>query len=187
MLVKVLKKNLNIIFININLWTFINYFLITDFYLHFYLKTKKLILSLFYFFKHSSFINFTVLVDIKCDDILYFSKNYRFKVTYVFLNLFKNIRFFITIFVKQNESILSLKNIFPSASYLEREIWDEFGIQFNNEFEIKRILTDYGFKGHPLRKDFPLTGFYECIFSFEKSRVKQKPLSLMQEYRKYSF
>ena len=89
--------------------------------------------------------------------------------------------------IKKNENILSIKNLYNSAAFLEREVWDEFGIHFSNDFEIKRILTDYGFKGHPLKKDFPLTGFYECIFSFEKGRVKQKPISFLQEYRKFSY
>lgn len=187
MLTKNLKKNLNIIFFNINFLTFVNFFLITDFYIHLYLQNKYLMLKLLNFLKFSSLFNLNILIDIKCDDIIFFSKKYSYKITYIFLNLFKNIRYFITIFIKKNESILSLKSLFSSASFLEREIWDEFGIQFNNEFEIKRILTDYGFKGHPLKKDFPLTGFYECVFSFEKGRIKQKPLSLLQEYRKFTF
>lgn len=187
MLLNFLKKNLNVIFINIKLFTFLNYFLIYDWYLHLYLKKKYIILSFLKFLKLSSFFNFNLLIDIKCDDIIFFSKKYRYKITYIFLNLFKNIRIFLTIFLKKDEMIYSIKNLFFSASFLEREVWDEFGIQFKNEFQIKRILTDYGFKGHPLKKDFPLTGFYESSFSFEKSRVKKKPISLLQEYRKFSY
>lgn len=182
-----LKKNLNIIFINIKLLTFFNFFLITDFYLHFYLKSNNLFLKLLNFLKLSSIFNLKVLIDIKCDDIFFFSRKYSYKLTYVFLNLFKNMRYFITIFVKKNETLVSIKDLYPSAPFLEREVWDEFGIHFNNDFEIKRILTDYGFKGHPLKKDFPLTGFYECIFSYEKGRIKQKPVSFLQEYRKFSY
>ena len=187
MLANFLKKNLNIIFINIKLLTFINFFLISDLYLHIYLKKNSSILKVLKFLKLSSLFNLKVLIDIKCDDILFFSNKYSYKITYIFLNLFRNSRYFLTIFVKKNESILSLKTLYKSASFLEREVWDEFGIHFNNDFEIKRILTDYGFKGHPLKKDFPLTGFYECVFSFEKGRVKQKPISLLQEYRKFSY
>lgn len=187
MLVNFLKKNLNIIFINIKLFNLFNFFLITDYYLHFYLKRNDLFLKFLNFLKLSSLFNLKVLIDIKCDDILFFSKKYSYKVTYIFLNLFKNKRIFLTLFLKKNESLLSLQNLYKSASFLEREVWDEFGIHFSNHFEIKRILTDYGFKGHPLKKDFPLTGFYECIFSFEKGRVKQKPISLLQEYRKFSY
>jgi len=117
-----LKKNLNIIFININLLTFFNFFLISDFYLHFYLKKNNLLLKILNFLKLSSIFNLKVLIDIKCDDILFFSKNYNYKLTYVFLNLFKNTRYFITIFVKKNESILSVKNLYNSASFLEREV-----------------------------------------------------------------
>jgi len=184
---KSLKKNLTIVFININLLTFVNYFLIQDQYLHFYVRENNLVIKLLNFLKFSSFFNLTVLIDIKCDDIIFFSEKYRYKITYVFLNLFKNARCFLTIFVKKNESILSIKQIYSSAPFLERTLWDEFGIHFSNEFEIKRIFTDYGFKGHPLKKDFPLTGFYECIFSFERMRIKQKPISLLQEYRKFTY
>lgn len=187
MSVNFLKKNLNIIFININLLNFFNFFLISDFYLHFYLKKNNLLINVLKFLKYSSIFNLKVLIDIKCDDILFFSNKYNYKLTYVFLNYLKNVRYFITIFIKKNENILSIKNLYNSAAFLEREVWDEFGIHFSNDFEIKRILTDYGFKGHPLKKDFPLTGFYECIFSFEKGRVKQKPISFLQEYRKFSY
>jgi NADH-quinone oxidoreductase subunit C len=122
MLIKNLKKNMNIIFINMTLLTFINFFLITDFYLHIYLKNKDLILKLLKFLKSSSIFNVTMLIDIKCDDIIYFSNKYRYKITYIFLSLFKNIRYFLTIFVKKNEKILSIKSLFSSASFLEREI-----------------------------------------------------------------
>ena len=187
MIVNFFKKNLNIILININLFDNVNYFLVTDFYLHFYLKgfTKDFLQTL-KFLKLSSFYCLNSLLDIKCDDIIFFSKKYRFKLTYIFLNYKKNIRFFFTLFVKKNESIYSIKEIYASASFLEREVWDEFGLKFKNNFEIKRILTDYGFKGHPLKKDFPLTGFFECSFLFEKNRVKLKPISLLQEYRKFT-
>lgn len=187
MSINFLKKNLNIIFININLLTLFNFFLITDSYLHFYLKNNNLFLKLLNFLKFSSMFNLKVLIDIKCDDIFLLSKKYSYKLTYVFLNLFKNMRYFITVFIKKNETLISIKNLYNSAPFLEREVWDEFGIHFSNDFEIKRILTDYGFKGHPLKKDFPLTGFYECIFSYEKGRIKQKPISFLQEYRKFSY
>jgi len=187
MLVKNLKKNLSIIFININLFTFFNYFLIVDLYIHFYLKNTFKILKILKFLKSSVFFNLHNLMDIKCDDINIFSTKYRFKLTYIFLNLYNHTRYFIFIFIKKNESIYSIKEYYPSASFLEREVWDEFGVQFNNEFEIKRILTDYGFKGHPLKKDFPMTGFFECFYSYEYGCIRQKPISLLQEYRKFIY
>lgn len=119
---KSLKKNLTIVFININLLTFVNYFLIQDQYLHFYVRENNLVIKLLNFLKFSSFFNLTVLIDIKCDDIIFFSEKYRYKITYVFLNLFKNARCFLTIFVKKNESILSIKQIYSSAPFLERTL-----------------------------------------------------------------
>lgn len=122
MSVNFLKKNLNIIFININLLNFFNFFLISDFYLHFYLKKNNLLINVLKFLKYSSIFNLKVLIDIKCDDILFFSNKYNYKLTYVFLNYLKNVRYFITIFIKKNENILSIKNLYNSAAFLEREV-----------------------------------------------------------------
>ena len=189
MLVKYIKKNLNIILFNSNFINFLNYFIMTDNYLHLYLKNSKNLLKIFEFFKYSSFVNTHLLMDIKCDDICFFSKKYRFKVTYVFLSIYYNARIFCTVFLKEHENIDSISTIFKSAAYLEREVWDEFGVNFNleNKKINRRILTDYGFKGHPLKKNYPLTGFYECVYIFEKLRIKNIPINLLQEYRKFSF
>lgn len=189
MLVKYVKKNLNIIFFNINFINFLNYFIMTDMYMHLYLKNANNIKKLFEFFKHSSFFNLHSLMDIKCDDICFFSKKYRFKITYVFLSIYYNTRIFFTVFLKEHENLDSISTIFKSAPYLEREVWDEFGVNFNleNKKINRRILTDYGFKGHPLKKNYPLTGFYECVYVFEKLRIKNIPINLLQEYRKFSF
>lgn len=189
MLVKHIKKNLNIIFLNINFINFINYFIISDFYIHIYLKNNLHISFFFKFLKFSSFFNMHLLMDIKCEDICFFSNVYRYKMTYVFLSIYYNTRFFVTVFLKEHENVDSISSIFSSAEYLEREVWDEFGVNFKliNKKINRRLLTDYGFKGHPLKKNYPLTGFYECVYFFEKSRIKNIPINLLQEYRKFSF
>lgn len=192
MLVKSVNKNLNIILLYKNFFKFINYFLISDVYLHIYLNNNlnnSDFIKFLSFLKYSSFLNCYQLLDIKCDDICYFSKKYRYKVTYIFLSLYYNIRIFVTCFLKENQSLNSVAPIFKSAPYLEREAWDEFGINFNfkNRHINRRLLTDYGFKGHPLKKNFPLTGFYECVYFNEKFRIKNIPISLLQEYRKFIF
>jgi len=188
MLANFIKKNLNIIFWNINFINFINYFIISDFYIYLYLKHSKNILNFFKFLKYSSFFNLHLLMDIKCEDICYSSNKYRYKLTYVFLSLYYNMRVFVTIFLKEYENIDSISDIFSSAEFLEREIWDEYGIRFNlkNRNINRRLLTDYGFKGHPLKKNYPLTGFYECVYYYEKARIKNIPINLLQEYRKFN-
>lgn len=188
MLANFLKKNMNIILINTKTLTTIYYFIIADFYIQLYLNKASALINLLSFFKYSSFFNLDVLIDIKCEDIVFFSKKHRFKVTYIFLSLTYNIRYFIIVFLEKNESLQSLSFLFSSASYLERQIWDQFGIIFNlnGAFVNRRILTDYGFKGKPLKKDFPLSGFSENIYSYEKARVQKKPISLLQENRKFT-
>ena len=132
------------------------------------------------------------LTDIKVDDLTFFSKKYRFKVTYVFLSLYYNTRFFFSFFLKEHENIMDVTELYPSAGFLQREAWDEFGIKFI-DYEKKRniiqrrLLMDYGFKGHPLKKNFPLTGFVEIVYNQEKRRIVMIPLCLLQEYRKFSF
>jgi NADH:ubiquinone oxidoreductase subunit C len=122
MLANFLKKNMNIILINTKTLTTINYFIIYDFYIQLYLRTSQSFFNLITFLKYSSFFNLDILIDIKCEDICFFSKKYRFKVTYVFLSLTYNVRYFIAVFLKENESLKSLENIYSSSSYLERQI-----------------------------------------------------------------
>lgn len=193
MLVKSVYKNLSLSFLNVKIFNIYNYFFLSDWYLHFYLKslTPKNFLLFLDYVHNSVFFNTQQLLDIKCDDISRFSNIYRFKLTYVFLNIYSNVRFFFTIFVKEHQPVVSVVNLYNSAGFLEREVWDEFGVIFlnknNQETTNKRILMDYGFRGHPLKKNYPLTGFYEYVFSYEKLRVCSTPLHLLQEYRKYTF
>jgi len=110
----------------------------------------------------------------------------KFQLTYSFLSL-KFWRFFLKIFLIKIPFALSLTFFFKSADWLEREAWDLFGIRILLHKDLRRILTDYGFKGHPLCKDFPLTGFFEIRYDDEKKSIVNEPLELSQEYRIFHF
>lgn len=115
-----------------------------------------------------------------------FRKN-RFEIVYDFLTIKNNARVRLKTFVNHFFFIESICTIFSSSVWWEREIWDLFGIFFQNNFEIKRILTDYGFEGHPLRKDFPLTGYVESRYDEKSKRVVCEPIELTQEFRFFDF
>ena len=112
---------------------------------------------------------------------------YRFQLVYEFLSLKFNTRLKLKILVDDLIPVTSIENIFLSASWWECEIWDMFGIFFVNQNNLTRILTDYGFQGFPLRKDFPLTGFTESKYNINKSRVVYENIELSQEYRTFDF
>ena len=136
------------------------------------------------FLKNSMLYQMNTLVDIVCTDFP--GKTPRIGLTYLLLSSQYNQR--INIFVKPKKmQISSVSQIFKNASWFEREAWDMFGIRFKNNKDLRRILTDYGFTGHPLRKDFPLTGFYELFFNDVLKSIKTSPVSLTQEYRKFNF
>lgn len=116
----------------------------------------------------------------------YPSINLRFKVVYVFLSYMNSLRLNISVNIKDRLSLNSLTNSFPGTGWLEREVWDFFGIYFKGNKDLRRILSDYGFRGYPLRKDFPLTGFYELLFDDNKQQVTYQPVSLAQEYRDFT-
>jgi len=109
----------------------------------------------------------------------------RFLVVYNLLSVSKNIRIKVKVRVSENFSLSSICDIFPCANWYEREVWDLFGIRFNGHPDLRRILTDYDFQGHPLRKDFPLTGFTQVRYDDELSRVISEPVKLDQEYRNF--
>ena len=109
------------------------------------------------FLKSNEKIKFRQLIDIAGVD--YPDEEKRFKLVYLFLSHEKNLRIKLSINLEINQVINSITKIFPSANWMEREVFDMYGIKFKNHPDLRRILTDYGFKGHPLRKDFPLTGF----------------------------
>lgn len=113
--------------------------------------------------------------------------NYRFCVAYDLLSIKNNARIRVKVYVNELTSIDSVVPIFNCADWWEREIWDMFGIYFQNHPNLRRILTDYGFEGFPLRKDFPLSGFVEARYDQSKKRVVMEPVELAQEFRSFSF
>ena len=137
------------------------------------------------FLKSNDKCKFRQLVDIAGVD--YPEKDKRFQLVYLFLSHENNIRIKILIKFQTNQLINSLTKIFPSANCMEREVFDMYGIKFKNHPDLRRILTDYGFKGHPLRKDFPLTGFNEVRYSEKEKKVVYEPVKLEQNYRNFDF
>jgi NADH-quinone oxidoreductase subunit C len=137
------------------------------------------------FLKSNNNCKFRQLIDIAGVD--YPEKDKRFQLVYLFLSHENNLRVKILIKFQTNESINSLTKIFPSANWMEREVFDMYGIKFKNHPDLRRILTDYGFKGHPLRKDFPLTGFNEVRYSEKEKKVVYEPVKLEQNYRNFDF
>lgn len=112
---------------------------------------------------------------------------YRFSVVYDLLSLTYNTRLKIKIFLNELSFLSSSTSIFINSNWWEREIWDMYGIWFSNHPDLRRILTDYGFDGFPLRKDFPLVGFYEVVYDFKKKRIVSQPCEFSQEFRNFSF
>ena len=143
------------------------------------------IISTILFLKTNEKCRFRQLIDITAVD--YPQDEKRFKVVYLLLSHEKNLR--ITINTKIDEKIIvpSITKIFPSANWMEREVFDMYGISFKEHPDLRRILTDYGFNGYPLRKDFPLTGHTEVRYSEEKKKVISEPVKLDQEYRDFDF
>ena len=151
-----------------------------------YLETDKDdFLDVILFLKTNLDTKFRQLIDITVVD--YPENNQRFQMVYLFLSHEFNQRMILTYFINENEVISSLTSIFPSANWMEREVFDMYGIKFKNHPDLRRILTDYGFKGHPLRKDFPLTGFNEVRYSEKDKKVIYEPVKLEQNYRNFDF
>ena len=130
-------------------------------------------------------IKFKQLIDITAVD--YPENQKRFKIVYLLLSHELNQRIILTYYIDENQQIPSLTKIFPSANWMEREIFDMYGIKFTDHPDLRRILTDYGFEGHPLRKDFPLTGHTEVRYSEDKKKVVYEPVKLEQNYRNFDF
>ena len=137
------------------------------------------------FLKSNENCKFKQLIDIAGVD--YPDNEKRFELVYLFLSHENNLRIKILIKFQIDQSINSLTKIFPSANWMEREVFDMYGIKFKNHPDLRRILTDYGFKGHPLRKDFPLTGFNEVRYSEKDKKVIYEPVKLEQNYRNFDF
>ncbi len=130
-------------------------------------------------------LNFNMLLDITAVD--YPQRAKRFEIIYNLLSLKNHLRIRIKIFVNDNEIIPSISKLFKSANWYEREVWDMYGISFKGNNDLRRILTDYGFEGHPLRKDFPLTGFVELRYDENKKKVSYSKVKLTQDYRNFDF
>ena len=143
------------------------------------------ILDVTLFLKTNKDTKFRQLIDITSVD--YPEQNQRFKMVYLFLSHEFNQRIILTYFVSENEVINSLTSIFPSANWMEREVFDMYGVKFKNHPDLRRILTDYGFKGHPLRKDFPLTGHTEVRYNEAEKKVISEPVKLEQNYRNFDY
>jgi NADH dehydrogenase (ubiquinone) Fe-S protein 3 len=111
----------------------------------------------------------------------------RFVVVYELLSLTYNSRIRIKVFVDEKEKLKSICALFINSNWWEREIWDMYGVYFDNHPDLRRILTDYGFEGHPLRKDFPISGYVEVKYDENKKRIVVEPLELSQELRLFSF
>jgi NADH:ubiquinone oxidoreductase subunit C len=127
------------------------------------------------------------LLDIYAVDYPSNQPNKRFEINYIVLSLDLEIRYRFRYFLGETESITSITSIFRSANWLERELWDMFGIFIQEHPDLRRILSDYGFEGFPLRKDFPLSGYVQVRFDDEAKRVLLEPISITQEFRAFDF
>jgi NADH-quinone oxidoreductase subunit C len=143
------------------------------------------ILNVVLFLKTNSETKFKQLIDITAVD--YPEKDRRFKLVYLLLSHENNQRVIIDFYVKENDIISSITSIFPSANWMEREVFDMYGIEFKDHPNLRKILTDYNFKGYPLRKDFPLTGHKEVRYSENEKKVIYEPVKLEQNYRNFDY
>ena len=151
-----------------------------------YIQTdKEDIVDVVLFLKTNQNTKFRQLIDITAID--YPENIQRFQLVYLFLSHEFNQRLIVSYKITENEVIPSLTNIFPSANWMEREIFDMYGVSFKDHPDLRRILTDYGFEGHPLRKDFPLTGHTEVRYSEDKKKVINEPVKLEQNYRNFDY
>ena len=137
------------------------------------------------FVKTNKDTKFRQLIDITVVD--YPERSKRFKIVYLFLSHEFNQRMILSYDISENEVIASLTPIFPSANWMEREVFDMYGVSFKDHPDLRRILTDYGFEGHPLRKDFPLTGHTEVRYSEDQKKVVNEPVKLEQNYRNFDY
>ncbi|MEN9011870.1 MAG: NADH-quinone oxidoreductase subunit C [Yoonia sp.] len=143
------------------------------------------IVSFVEFLKTDGACKFSTLIDITAVD--YPTRGKRFDVIYHFLSMYQNHRIRLRTQIHEDEMVPSIIDVHPSSNWFEREIFDMFGILFTGHPDLRRILTDYGFRGFPLRKDFPTTGYTEVRYDEVQKRVVYEPVSLVQEYRQFDF
>ena len=137
------------------------------------------------FIKSNENTKFRQLIDVTVVD--YPENTQRFKVVYLFLSHEFNQRIVLSYLIGENEVIQSLTPVYPAANWMEREVFDMYGVKFKDHPDLRRILTDYGFEGHPLRKDFPLTGHTEVRYSEDQKKVIKEPVKLEQNYRNFDY
>jgi NADH-quinone oxidoreductase subunit C len=170
--------------INSELTTKINKSVIRHEQLYLYIDSEDLI-DVTLFIKSNVNTKFRQLIDVTAVD--YPENAQRFKLVYLFLSHEFNQRIVLSYFINENEVIPSLTSIYPAANWMEREVFDMYGVKFKDHPDLRRILTDYGFEGHPLRKDFPLTGNTEVRYSEELKKVIKEPVKLEQNYRNFDY
>ena len=170
--------------INSTLTTNVNKSAIKFSQLYIDIKIENLI-STILFLKTNEKCKFKQLIDITAVDFP--AKEKRFKLVYLLLSHENNLRIVVTSNVEEKEKIPSITKIFPSANWMEREVFDMYGVKFKDHPDLRRILTDYEFKGHPLRKDFPLTGHNEVRYSEDHKQVIYEPVKLEQNYRNFDY
>ena len=146
---------------------------------------KEDLIDVTQFIKTNHDTKFRQLIDITVVD--YPEKPQRFTVVYLFLSHEFNQRLILKYYISENEVISSLTSIFPAANWMEREVFDMYGVNFKGHPDLRRILTDYEFEGHPLRKDFPLTGHTEVRYSETEKKVVSEPVKLEQNYRNFDY
>ena len=147
--------------------------------------TPSSFVSFVEFLKSDRNCRFSTLVDITAVD--YPEREARFEIVYHFLSMYQNHRIRLKLAVREEDMVPSIISVHPSANWFEREVFDMFGLLFSGHPDLRRILTDYGFRGHPLRKDFPTTGYTEVRYDEAQKRVVYEPVSLVQEYRQFDF
>ncbi len=143
------------------------------------------LLDVVLFLKTNVDFKFKQLIELTAVD--YPEKKKRFKMAYMFLSHENNERIILCFLINENEIVQSLTSVFPSSNWMEREVFDMYGIKFKDHPDLRRILTDYNFEGFPLRKDFPLTGHTEVRYSEEKKKVIYEPVQLEQNYRNFDY
>ena len=151
-----------------------------------YVDTERdYLIDICLFLKTNNDTKFRQLIDITVVD--YPERNQRFDLVYLFLSHEFNQRLILKYSISENEVIPSLTGIFPSSNWMEREVFDMYGVSFKDHPDLRRILTDYGFEGHPLRKDFPLTGHSEVRYSEDEKKVISEPVKLEQNFRNFDY
>ncbi len=146
---------------------------------------RSSLLDVMTFLRDDATCKFSQLIDVTAVD--YPERPERFEVVYQLLSMKHNGRIRVKLATDENTPVESLSNLFSAATWFEREVWDMYGVMFANNPDHRRILTDYGFDGHPLRKDFPLTGYVELRYDQDLKRVVYEPVKLTQDFRRFDF